>query len=187
MAPSIHLSDELFVRAQKLAIPLVDTVETVIGKAFDALEAAMAAGPSGTTAASKAEAGVRPFNPANPPNLAFTQPVSVTLCGQRFVHGHLYWNTVMFAAIREAGDRGLDAEGLLKLMVVPSVNGKKEEHGYKYMADLGISVQGQDANGAWKQTYEVVKELGLPIEVTWRWQNNPKATLPGQMGSFSVA
>jgi hypothetical protein len=67
------------------------------------------------------------------------------------------------------------------------VIGKKEDNGYKYLDGVGISVQGQDANNAWRTTYRVLKAIKVPAEVTFVWQDNPKAVAPGSAGKLTVA
>jgi hypothetical protein len=44
------------------------------------------------------------------------------------------------------------------------VKGKKEDEGYRYLADVNLSVQGQDANAAW------AKQLNCPFEVIFAWR-----------------
>jgi hypothetical protein len=39
---------------------------------------------------------------------------------------------------------------------------------------VGISVQGQDANSAWKTTYNILKAIKVPVEVALVWQDNPE-------------
>lgn len=65
--------------------------------------------------------------------------------------------------------------------------GTKADNGYKVLEDVGLSVQGQDANDAWKQSYELLKALKLPAEVTFVWQDNPKAAFPTKPGKFLVS
>jgi hypothetical protein len=46
--------------------------------------------------------------------------------------------------------------------------------------------QGQDANNAWKTTYNVLLALKMPVEVIFAWQDNPKVATPGAIGKFAV-
>lgn len=182
--PMIQLSEALFARAQSHAIPLVDDLESVISRAFDALEKFEKKKGQGVVAS--APPPIQTYNPKTPPNLAFSQPVAIKIDGENVPHGQLYWNILMHRLIEKAVAGGYTGQRLKALMVVPSVLGAKEDHGYKHFAAAGISVQGQDANGAWKQAFHLAEHLGIKIEIVWQWQNNEKASLPGQKGTFIV-
>lgn len=180
MSVNHTFSDALFARLQSHAVPLVDSIDTVIERALDALD-------SSKTPTSKGSSGApRDFNPATPPNLAHTTPKTMSLCGKVADKADVNWNALMHATIREAAKKGLDPEQIHKLMVVPCVIGEKTVQGYKYLADVGVSVQGQDANGAWKQTYHIANAMGFAINVTFVWQDKASAAMPNVTGSFTV-
>jgi hypothetical protein len=174
----VSISQETFTRLQAHAVPLVDSIESVINKALDALESV-----AKDTAATSS---VRAFNPDAPPSLSFTTVRSVVFEGVRHVPSETYWNSILTAAIREAAKRGMNGQQISALLIVNNVAGKKEDGGYKYVQEAGISVQGQDANAAWKAAYHLATALNLSIEVSFAWQHNPKAAYPGQSGTFSV-
>jgi hypothetical protein len=181
--PTMNVSDALFARAQSHAIPLVDTLEDVMNRAFDALEGkAQPKAPSGAAAAS----GIHPYDPASPPNLTHSQPTSIKIDGEEVPKVQLYWNHLMLKMIDRAVAAGYKGQDLVQMMVVPAVTGIKTDHGYNSMPKAGVSVQGQDSNGAWKQIHNLAQELGTKLEIVFRWQNNPKAAHPGKMGSFVV-
>lgn len=181
--PTFDVSDALFARAQSHAVPLVDTLEDVMNRAFDALEGkAQLKVPSAAAAAS----GIHPYDPASPPNLTHSQPTSIKIDGDEIPKGQLYWNHLMLKMIDRAVAAGKKGADLVSLMVVPAVAGTKTDHGYNVMPKAGISVQGQDSNGAWKQIHHLAQELGTKLEIVFRWQNNPKAAKPGGMGSLMV-
>lgn len=183
MPHMIEVSDGTFSRMQKLAVPLVDTADSLVEKALTALEGAHGgedrAGALDTLSA-------RPFNPAAPPNLAHTTPNEIILCGVRLSRTDTYWNNLMIATIREAKNRGLSATQLKDMLTIKSLVGPKEDSGYRYLWDVGLSVQGQDANSAWRQTYDIAARLGLDIEVVFTWQNDPRAAMPNVTGRFRV-
>lgn len=181
MAPSIEITDEIFARLQRHAVPLVDTPLTIISRALDALEAG-----DEDTISSAASTGPRSFNPAAPPNLSHTTPKRAQVAGNALPKGETYWNPIMFAVITQAAKNGVSAEDLLDLLTIPAVKGKKEGSGYRYLAEAGISVQGQDANSAWKQAYRIASSIGVPVQVVFVWQDTPKAAMPNATGSFFV-
>lgn len=53
--------------------------------------------------------------------------------------------------------------------------------------DVGLSVQGQDANGAWRAALHVAQQLRCPLKVTFIWRDNKDgAAFPGVTGQFSM-
>ena len=175
----VSISRETFARLQAHAVPLVDSIETVINKALDALDAKGASGkPLGPA--------VRAFNPDSPPSLSFTTVRSVVFEGKRHIPAETYWNSILVAAIREAAKRGMSPAQISELLIVNNVAGQKEDGGYKFVKEAALSVQGQDANAAWKAAFHMAKAMGLSIEVSFVWQHNPKAAFPGESGILSV-
>lgn len=181
MTPSIDLTDELFSRLQKHAVPLVDTPLTVISRALDALEAG-----DEEPASKDRPSGPRTFNPAAPPNLSHSTPRRVEVGDKQLAKNETYWNPIMFNVITEVAKKGVLTEDLLDLITIPAVTGKKEDNGYRFIPEAGISVQGQDANNAWKQTYVLASSFGVRVQVVFVWQDNPKAAMPGTTGSFFI-
>ncbi|WP_336978558.1 T4SS efffector SepA family protein [Altererythrobacter fulvus] len=180
MPTTITLPDELFAKLQKHAIPLVDTPLTVIERALTAL----AQGDEEPTAAEGSS--VRSFNPAAPPSLTYTTPHLVRIGGKLLPGSKTYWNPLMFAVIAEAAERGVRSEDICDLLTVNYQKGKKEDAGFNYIPNAGISVQGQDANGAWRQVYRLASSLGISVQVEFGWQNTEKAAMPNTAGSFYI-
>ena len=181
MPHMIELPDDLFRKLQQHAVPFVDTPVSVIERAIEALEAGDEE-PSRPMAAP----GVRTFNPAAPPNLAFTTPRKISVAGNALPKSETYWNSLMFAVILEAARRGVSPEDIHELLTVNSELGKREDNGFRYLEPAGLSVQGQDANSAWRQAHTIASSIGILVEVTFVWQNNPKAAIPNAIGSFYV-
>src|SRR5664280_2037 len=127
----------------------------------------------------------RVLNPASPPNLSYTMVKSIVWKGKRLSPAEAYWNPLMLTVIRECA-KHMTKEKIRNLIICNYVVGRKEDNGYKYLEDVGISVQGQDANNAWKTTYHILLTIKVPVEVIFAWQDNPKATSPGAMGKFNV-
>lgn len=179
MPHHIQVSDETFARMQALAVPLVDTPDSIILRALVALEGSGGADRGG-------EPSAHSFNPAVPPSLSHTTLKSVALAGIRFERSETSWNNLMIEAIREAARRGWSKLDLALGLTVNSTPGRREDSGYKYIEDVDLSVQGQDANSAWRQTYDLACRVGFPIEAEFVWQDNPKAAMPGATGRFHV-
>jgi hypothetical protein len=110
----------------------------------------------------------------------------VVFNGKLFPAAETYWNPLLLAAVREA-KKTLTKDQVKALLICNHTLGKKEDNGYKYLDDVGLSIQGQDANNAWKATYCILTAIKAPVEVVFNWQDNPKAASPGATGKFSVA
>lgn len=177
----IELPDDLFARLQRHAVPLVDTPISVIERALVALEAGDESAVDAVRPGSP-----RTFNPAAPPNLRHTTPREITVGSAALKKGAIYWNALMFAVIAEAASRGIGKEDLLDLLMINCVGAQKEDQGYRYLPSVGISVQGQDANAAWRQTYRIASSIGIRVAVVFAWQDHDKAAFPNSLGSFFV-
>lgn len=179
--PPVDLSTKTITRLQKHAVPLVDTFDTVIAKLLDAFE-----GKSPMPSVAADPSAVQGFDPAAPPNLSYTSVTFIKLCGVVFKPAETYWNRLVHAVVRKVHAQGLSASQLADVVRANCVAGQKETDGYRYLPDVGISIQGQDANGAWRTVYHLAVAYKLPVEVTFVWQDNPKATAPGATGSFTL-
>jgi hypothetical protein len=181
MPHQIELPDELFALLQKHAIPLIDTPLTVIERALRALEA-------GDEEPLKPNfgSGTRSFNPAAPPDLSFTSLKSAKIAGRVIRRAELFWNTVLMETILEAAQRGSSTQDILYLITVNHHEGRREDGGFKYLEAAGLSIQGQAANSAWRQTYVLASSFGIELEIAFSWQDTPKAAQPNQMGTFFV-
>jgi hypothetical protein len=176
----ISISDETFARLQRHAVPLVDTIETVIHRALDALEV----GPSEGNGEVPPEA--RSFSPSSPPNLSFTSVKSAIIDGRRSIPADTYWNAILINVVREAARRGLTADEISALLLANHVVGVRDDTGFKFVEEAGVSVQGSDANGAWRATYHLAEATGIGVTVAFAWQTNPKAAHPGASGILSL-
>ena len=178
---NVFLSPETISRLKTHAEPLVDTFDSVVSRALDALEK----GSKLEQPRGKFDEGIPLSNPAAPPNLSYTTVHSIIFDGKVFAPNETYWNILLLAVIREAG-KECSTKELKELVLGNCVIGKREENGYKFIKELNLSVQGRDANNAWRATYHVLKKIRRPVEVVFSWQNNPKAEAPGSYSSFDV-
>jgi hypothetical protein len=178
MMPQVTLEASTIERMKAYAEPLVDNFDTVILKGLDALDM--------LKAKNEEKPAERVVNPAAPPNLAFTTVKSIVFNGKRFAAAETYWNPLLHAAIEESL-KHVTKEQMRALLICNFVPGKKEDQGYKYLPGPGISVQGADANNAWKAIYNILKVIKVPLEVVFVWQDNPKAVAPGSMAKITLA
>jgi len=183
MPQQIELSDATFSRLQKLAVPLVDkTAEDVIKKLADFYEGEHA--PPTMPSPKQAEDHPKRFNASAPPELTHTKLLSAKLDGTPLPKPN--WNGLLFALARRTEDRLKNGEEANRLIIVNFVSGRKEDEGYRFIPEIGLSVQGQDANNAWRGACHIAKQLGIPLEVEFLWRNKEGAAFPGETGLISV-
>jgi hypothetical protein len=182
MTHAITLSPDTFAKLQKLAVPLVDTTGSVIARRIEFYERGYAAQPA---AARPTMSEARKFNPASPPDLTHTRLLAARLRGQEFVGSALKWNRLLDfaleAAVKETGKPDL----VVRSSTVNAIVGQKEDMGYHLLPSAGISVQGQDANGAWRGIFQIAKTLGWSVDVEFIWHEKDGASNPGVVGRFA--
>lgn len=187
MTVSVPIDDDVFAGLKRLAEPLVDDVNSVIRRLIAAYDSA-GGGVGGSTygaVGGLVQSGIVEFDAASPPDLLHTTPTKITLAGRLFKPSDTYWNTLLIEVIREAAAKVSSAE-LAKLIVVNHEVGKRDDTGFRYIPEAGLSVQGQDSDRSWRAIHHVAAQLDLPVEVEFRWQPNPKAAYPNGRGRFRV-
>ena len=182
MPPSIELSPATFGRLQAHAVPLVDTIETVINRMIDSYEN----NSSSAAAGSGNHQTTRVFNPNTPPDLTHTKILGVTFAGKTLSRGQDNWNGLLNAAVHEAKGRSKTPAEFKQLMIVKFVNGEKLNEGYRPLAGTGISLQGQDANGAWRAVCHIAQQLKCPVSVKFAWREKEGAAHPGVIGQLTI-
>lgn len=180
MAPLIELSPHTFTRLQAHAIPLVDTIESVISRLLDAAD--NKGGPDDETAGQ----AVRTFNADAPPDLTHAKILGVSFDGEKLGRGQDNWNGLLYAAVRKAAQGAKTPEELEALMVVKHFPGEKQDEGYRPLPGTGLSVQGQDANGAWKAARHIAQHLGCSLSVKFAWREKERAAFPGVTGQMVI-
>jgi hypothetical protein len=127
------------------------------------------------------------FNPASPPNLRFTTCSQVTVNGKLIPKVLTNWNGFLIEVVRAVYKQIGDPEAMCSMLwVANSVVGKKEDSGYKFISDIGISIQGQDASAAFKQIYVLSTLSDVKFTVSFEWQNNEKAIYAGRRGYLEI-
>jgi hypothetical protein len=178
--PSIELSQMTFTRLQQLAAPFVDTPETVIIRLLDQHESAK----EPQTASAQEDSGIRRFNADAAPDLTHTKVLTATLGTTTLERGQNNWNGLLNEAVRIAARSTKAPAELKKLVHVNFVEGEKTDEGYHFLPDIGISVQGQDANGAWRAVNHILQQLNVPFIVQFVWREKEGAAHPGAKGKF---
>lgn len=165
-----------FLRLQKHAIPLVDTIDSVINRALDALE--------GHQTPNNSE--LKSYTADQHPDLTFTIIRSATIENTKLAKGKLYWNHILRDLVTRANKKGFDATKIMDTIGINTQIGTTEDKSYTFIDAVGISVQGQNSNDAWRAIVNLAKSFNLKIEVEFEWQQNDKAALPGQTAVLRI-
>jgi hypothetical protein len=181
--PRVELTDATFARLQRLAVPLVDSIETVVEKLINAYEQDHQEQPNGRKPVQTA-VHPRQFDASSPPELKHAKLLSAKLNGRALKEAK--WNGLLVEAIRLAKAGARTDDELRRLVPVNFVLKRKEDEGYRFFADIGMSVQGQDANSAWKGAYHIAQQLGIDIEAEFQWRAKDRAAYPGVTGRLSA-
>ncbi|WP_282026936.1 T4SS efffector SepA family protein [Limimaricola cinnabarinus] len=182
MAPSVELTNETFKRLQAHAVPLVDTIETVIAKMIDSFESSEAA----CETQMKSSSVVKAFNPDTPPDLTHAKILGVSFNGEKLGRNQDNWNGLLHHSVRFARKTVKSDTEFDECMAVKFVEGIKLDEGYRPVAGTDISVQGQDANGAWRAANHIARYFGCSMIVKFAWREKEGAAYPGMTGQMEV-
>ncbi len=177
MTVQLEMSSETFERLQKLSIPLIDTVETVINRLIDRH------GRMDVTEDNSAKTENAPlvFTSAAPPSLTHTKVLGIKFDGKPLA-GSVNWAVLLREAVKRLPANSKTPDALRRLIVVNFVGGKKEDEGYHYLPEANISLQGQDAVDAARAAFHIAQQMGWTLEVEFVWRNKSGATHRGRTG-----
>lgn len=182
--PQVVIEQSTFERLQSHAEPLVDTLDSVINVAVDALERAERS-PTGRAPERPATLdSLVSLGASDPlPDLRHTRVLSAVVAG-RPVRAN--WNNVLRHVLQYAADAGHSVDEVRRLCAVNLVSGEKEDEGYRYLAEAGISYQGLNANGAAAAVVALAKGVGMALELDWEWRQKAQALHPGRRARLRV-
>lgn len=178
--PDVPLQDATFERLQRHAQPLVDTTDSVINRALDALEALSA----DASLPANEDTGERQIDPKNLPNLTHTKLLAAKIDGHELAKPN--WNLLLDTMLIRAGKTLGDFDKLKQLCPINMVKGKKDTEGYGHLEEIDISVQGLDANGACRAAVMLAQGLGISLELGFMWRLKDAAAYPGERAHLHV-
>lgn len=188
MMPVVRVNDATFVDLKSVATWLgtetpSQTIDRLVREKMDQLGLERDDAPEEiiTLKASSTahEGGDMEFRAA--PGLSFTRILDATVGGKTFEKAN--WSSVLMRIITETQKRsGLDAQALSRALQIPSKPHEYSSEGYKYQSELGISIQGQSAQDAWKEIQRLADKHRIEVEVRFQWRENEKAQYPGRIG-----
>lgn len=172
--PDITILQSTFERLQQHAKPLVDTTDTVVNRALDALEQR----EGYVVSRNGLPIPERSIDPGTLPDLKHTKVLSASLAGGQVVKPN--WNVLVDRILVHSMEQCGDFGELRKLCPVNLVPGRKEDDGYRYLSEINISVQGLSANDACKALVIAAQSLGIELEITFMWRPKEDAACPGE-------
>ena len=92
------------------------------------------------------------------------------------------WNDLLRIAHIHAFKKAGGFEELRKLTRAQIRKGAYSDEGYRFVPEIGVSIQGVDAGHAWEYTLRLAIHLKVPVKAEIEWRHNDKAAHPGERG-----
>ena len=195
MCPVIEISDNVFNRLKRLAEPLVDTPDSVIGRLIDRFEHASTMPQTdgvthvdalngsivdvhGNLSSIQVSRQVLSFDPARLPDVTHTTLVSGVV-GTKSVGD---WNQLSLEVHAAVIEKVGSVDALRRVSAANIKAGAHFERGFKTRQGLSFSLQGVEANKACAVSFRLAQEFQIPLTAEFRWQNKEKAAFPGRVG-----
>jgi hypothetical protein len=181
MARTIEISDATYLRLKE-RMRATDTTESVIAKLIDEAEGrSRNAEPARSLSVEK----VTKIRGKRRSDLEFINKDAPELTHAKLLLAYVdgvevkptKWNQLLLTAIGKA----VKEDGKSAISGMSGIHvGKRSDSGYKFFPDLEISVQGQDANDAWRITTDLAKKRGWLVEALCEWRDKEGASYRGQ-------
>lgn len=186
----IEISAELFSRLQQLAVPFIDTPESVIERAISCLEKQNAMprvrNPVKSSPELKEKTPVKSFefNSFDQlPTVKHTRPTKAIIdgieCTENTWNGLNHW-----VHTRAAVMIGIDE--LLLLSKANIARGIRDEKGFDYLPKVGCSIQRSDALTTIRQICHLAEALDFEMSILFEWKTHEQAQYPGQSASLVI-
>jgi len=179
----IRISESTYKRLESLAIGF-DTPGNVIEKLLEFYEKHHSPAilsvikPSPPKVA--VQGPIKTLNPDNPGNLSHTRILEGRFGNEKVKN----WMQLVYAAHKYASGYYVHFETLRETTQSNIVEGSLSESGYHEYPDIGISIQGENANNSWRNALHLAREINSHIEILLQWRDNEKAAYPGQKGKL---
>ncbi|MBL8447040.1 MAG: hypothetical protein JNJ44_06465 [Zoogloeaceae bacterium] len=195
MSHMVEISDETYKKLQALAVPFVDTPDSVIRRAVDKMMNASTRDGEGPPAAHTAKSSpdcvhgdprssvlsndkVMTFEPTSLPDVTHTTFLAGVVASTEVQD----WNHLSLAVHAEVFRKVGSVEALRRASTANIKPGSHFDHGFKTGKGLPFSIQGAEANKACSIAFRLAREHGIAVTAEFRWQNKEKAAFPGSVG-----
>ena len=187
----IEIPEPLLKRLQNHATPFVDTPVSVIERWADFYEqqnpqSSILKGNSKLTNSKHAPTeipnDIRQFDPKRPPSLLHTR-----VRGEFSSTPFSNWNDLVRIAHIHAFKAAGGFEELRKMTRAQVRKGAYSDEGYRFVPEIGVSIQGLDAAHAWEYTLRLAIHLKVSVKAEIEWRHNDKAAHPGERGILAWA
>lgn len=121
------------------------------------------------------------IDPEKPEDLYFTKIIQGHFGNQQVTT----WNELIDTAHILAVGKVEIYDALKKLTQSDVVMGSYEENGFRPIPSIGISIQGDSPNLAWKNALHIARQLNFPVEILFEWERKFTAARPGSRGILS--
>jgi len=182
MSPTITLSEETYKKLQALAMPFVDTPESVISDLAEEELRRRGTQANGHTNDKSTGATYLTLNPDSHENLTHTRILSAKVDG-RPIH-RPKWNGILDHLHVLAHQRLNSFDAVRRATGANIREGRFEENGYRYLPEAGLSIQGVDANLAWDHSLRLARALNIPVEIRLEWRRKEAAARPGEVAEL---
>lgn len=188
MMPVIRINDATFVDLKSVATWLgtetpSQTIDRLVREKMEQLDLERDDAPEVIMPrnASNTASGDGDMEFRSAPGLSFTRILDASIGGQTLAKAN--WSGVLLNVINATKKKnGMDAKSLSHELQIPSKPYEYGSEGYKYQSELGISIQGQSAQDAWKEIQRLADKHRVTVEVRFQWRENDRAQYPGRIG-----
>ncbi|MCJ7717795.1 MAG: hypothetical protein MUO54_14920 [Anaerolineales bacterium] len=123
------------------------------------------------------------LNPEAPEDLYFTTIIQGHFGNEKISS----WNELIDTAHIIAVARVETYDALKKMSNADIVMGSYNENGFRPLPSIGISIQGDSPNMAWKNALHIARRLNVSVEILFEWERKFTAARPGSRGVLSWA
>jgi hypothetical protein len=176
--PVLNISESIYTRLQAIAIPLEDTPISVIERLLGEHEYQK------DNHISSREASFICLNPRQPASLTHTRVTKAIINSVQLTKPD--WNKITNLAHEIAVEiHGLSPELLHRTSLSNTDRRNISERGFKYLEKARISVQGINANLAWRNAFHLFEKLDIPVDIHFEWYDKKEAAYPGKKGRLT--
>ncbi len=187
--PTLEIPDALFLRLQKLAVPLVDTKVTLLERLVDFYEtkaqSELTKQPVRPSSQKRNASETRELDPDVAPDLRHASVLAARFANRPATG----WNKLVPAAHVEAISRlgSLSpVQGITRSnLIVGRPSSEDAKKGYRYVPEADISIQNVDAGHAWANALRLARYLNVEVRVDFEWPQKTDAAHPGEKGRLS--